>query len=101
MIREQKKRILSGEIEWSSGPKTVKELVNKFNLDKYVKPWQTICSCCFNQSKSLIDHLLPFESKHNNTVCHVMALPWMSGKSLISFVLIISAELVEELYRIK
>jgi hypothetical protein len=51
---EHKKLILSGQIEWSSGPKTVNELVQKFNLNKYVKLWQTTCSCFWDHFNSLL-----------------------------------------------
>ena len=53
--RQHKKLILSGQMQWSSGPRTIKELVQKFNLNKCVKPWQTVCSCQWNQAKSLLD----------------------------------------------
>ena len=53
--REHKKLILSGQMQWSSGPRTIKELVQKFNLNKYVKTWKTICSCHWGHSKSLLD----------------------------------------------
>ena len=41
--REHKKLILNGTITWSSGPKTVDLMVNKFGLQRYVVPWNTIC----------------------------------------------------------
>ena len=43
--REHKRLILTGQMQWSSGPRTIKELVQKFNLNKYVKPWKTIKKC--------------------------------------------------------
>ena len=41
-----KKKILSGEIHWGLGPSTVKYLVKKYNLYKYVKTWKfsNICN---------------------------------------------------------
>lgn len=53
--REHKARILSGEIAWSSGPKTVKAIVEKFALDRFVIDWHQICSCFCHHSRSLID----------------------------------------------
>ncbi len=45
--REQKKLILSGEVPWGSGPKTVETIVQEFNLFKYVLPWKGICNCYY------------------------------------------------------
>ena len=53
--KEHKKLILDGKITWSSGPKTVDLIVSKFNLNKYVLKWSTICTCFCHHSKSLID----------------------------------------------
>ena len=50
-----KHKILSGEIRWSSGPQTVREVVFRCGLEKYVLPWQAICSCTYNDMKSLTD----------------------------------------------
>jgi hypothetical protein len=52
---EHKKKILSGQISWSSGPVTVKELVNKFNLEMYIHHWTTVCSCQWGDYLSLLD----------------------------------------------
>lgn len=46
--KEQKRAILEGKVTWSSGPKTVTQIVNKYNLHKYVLPWRGICSCAWN-----------------------------------------------------
>lgn len=53
--RQHKKLILTGKMAWGSGPTTIKHLVEKFKLHKFVKPWQSVCSCAWNQSKSLLD----------------------------------------------
>ena len=50
---EHKKLILDGSMEWSSGPKTVGQLVNEFNLN--VKSWKTVCTCAWNHWISLLD----------------------------------------------
>lgn len=53
--RIHKQMILDGRMRWSSGPMTVKEVVKIFKLYNYVKPWKTVCSCCWNQHRSLLD----------------------------------------------
>ena len=53
--REHKKLILSGQMQWGSGPRTIKELVEKFNLYNYVKPWYTVCTCAWNHSITLLN----------------------------------------------
>lgn len=52
---KHKEKILSGEITWSSGPKSVKDIVDKFDLHKFVIDWRLICSCFCHHSRSLID----------------------------------------------
>ena len=51
--RQQKDAILSGKVGWSSGPKTVTHIVNKYNLHKYILPWQGICSCSWGDYKTI------------------------------------------------
>ena len=58
--KEHKKLILSGQMKWSSGPITIKELVEKFNLDNNVKTWQTVCSCNWDHSISLLNPNIRF-----------------------------------------
>ena len=53
--RIHKQEILSGRIEWSSGPMTVKSIVSKFNLTKYVQPWSMTCSCNWSHIKSIVE----------------------------------------------
>ena len=53
--REHKAIILSGAMTWSSGPKSVKEIVDKFDLNNFVIEWRQICSCFCHHSRSLID----------------------------------------------
>jgi len=42
---ENKKKIVTGQMTWGGGPTCVKYLVNKYKLQKYVLPWQGICTC--------------------------------------------------------
>tara|TARA_Y100001970_G_scaffold284650_1_gene402445 strand:+ start:2823 stop:3590 length:768 start_codon:yes stop_codon:yes gene_type:complete len=54
MQKEHKKLILSGKLEWGSGPATIKHIINKFNLQKYILPWQMICTCDYQAVISLV-----------------------------------------------
>jgi len=62
--RRHKQMILSGEITWSSGPKTVQEVIFRNKLEKYVLPWKGICSCSWADTNSLIDR----NKKYNKEV---------------------------------
>ena len=62
MQKEHKKLILSGKLEWGSGPKTIKHIINKFELEKYVLSWQTICTCDYQCVISLVQ---PNSGIHN------------------------------------
>ena len=55
----QKQKILSGEVNWGSGPKTVQQIVHKYNLHKYVLPWKTICTCNWTGMPSLLNTNFP------------------------------------------
>lgn len=52
---ERKNRILSGEIVWGLGPATIKDIIAKYNLQKYVKPWYFIMSCSCHHAETIID----------------------------------------------
>jgi len=53
--REHKKKILSGNITWGSGPMTMNQLVKKFNLQKYVVHFRAVCSCLPMDIRSFIN----------------------------------------------
>ena len=53
--KKHKVEILSGRIEWSSGPRTVNDVVSKYNLAKYVLPWRVTCSCNWSHIKSIVE----------------------------------------------
>ena len=60
ICRLNKKKILNGEIPWGLGPFTVKHIVKKYNLEKYVKTWKfsNICNnhhfiCLLNKNFKL------------------------------------------------
>lgn len=51
--KEHKKLILDGKMEWGSGPATIKHLVEKFDLSKYVLPWNHTCTCFYEHFTTL------------------------------------------------
>ena len=54
--RKQKNDIINGNIPWCSGPKTVKAIVEKFNLQEYVlQLWNAICSCHWSDWASIFN----------------------------------------------
>ena len=58
---QNKAKILSGEMEWGSGPSCVKQLVKEFTLEEYVLPWYTVSTTNWNYWYSLIkpEHFYP------------------------------------------
>jgi len=46
--KREKEKVLKGEIIWGIGPRTVKYIVDKYALHKYVKPWK-FSNCCANK----------------------------------------------------
>jgi hypothetical protein len=71
--REHKKLILNGTITWSSGPKTVELMVNKFGLQRFVVPWNTICSCFCHHARSIVD--LEYKP-HNSIISSLSKTPY-------------------------
>ena len=55
MQKEHKKLILDGTLGWGSGPKTISHVVDKFHLEKYILPWQMICTCDYQAVISLVN----------------------------------------------
>jgi hypothetical protein len=53
--RKRKKDILDGKIQWGSGPETVKNIVETFDLSKYVLPWWGICNCFYEHFPTLFN----------------------------------------------
>ena len=51
----QKKKILTGEIDWGSGPKTMQEVVMRCKLQDCIVPWYTVCSCNWTSMQSIVD----------------------------------------------
>jgi len=46
--KREKEKVLNGEIVWGIGPRTVKYIVDKYALSKYVKNWK-FSNCCANK----------------------------------------------------
>jgi hypothetical protein len=70
--RDHKNKILSGEIQWGSGPLCVKTIVEKFNLEKYVEPWNTICSCSAPHANTIV---VPNRKPHPNIIDNIKDIP--------------------------
>jgi len=70
--REHKGKILTGEITWGSGPLCVKTIVKKFNLEKYVKPWNTICSCSAPHVHTIV---IPNRKPHPSIIDNIKDIP--------------------------
>ena len=67
-----KNKILDGTILWAAGHKTVKILVKKYNLDKYIKKWDTFCSCSFKHMRSMLS---PNYKPNNNIITKLQDAP--------------------------
>ena len=52
---ERRDRILSGEIVWGLGPFTIRTIIDKYNLQQFVKPWYFIMSCSCHHAETIID----------------------------------------------
>jgi len=52
---EYKKSVMNGKIKWGMGPKVVKDVVNRFFLNEYVKPWYYTSNCSCHHFLSLFD----------------------------------------------
>lgn len=51
----KREAILDGSFEWGLGPLTLKHIIEKFNLHKYIKPWYFSTSCNNKHFKTLFD----------------------------------------------
>ena len=71
ILKERKKDVLSGKIHWGEGPRTVKHIVKKFNLEKYILPWQSTCSCFYDHWPSIFDTRYNFPQ----AICKVEDIP--------------------------
>ena len=55
ICKDKKKDIIDGTLVWGLGPSTVKHLVEKYNLEQYVKPWKFANSCSCHHVLSIIN----------------------------------------------
>ena len=69
--RKIKADILSGRIHWGAGPRSVKLVVQMFSLEQYIVPWQTTCSCSYNDAASLVLPKNPFHKKVIKTIKNI------------------------------
>ena len=53
ILKELKKAILDGRMGWGAGPTTVKLLINKYNLRNNMLHWTGICSCCWDDYRTI------------------------------------------------
>lgn len=53
ILKEFKKAILDGRFGWGAGPQTVKLLVNHYKLYNNILNWTAICSCCWDDYRSI------------------------------------------------
>ena len=70
--RINKDKILSGEIKWGSGPACVKKLVEKFNLEKYVLKWNSMCSCAYHHAHTIF---IPNEKPYPSIIDNINDIP--------------------------
>ena len=52
----KKVKIIKGNLKWGLGPTTTKQVINRFNLQPYVKPWYFSNSCGCSHWKSLLQN---------------------------------------------
>ena len=50
-----KKDVLNNKVIWGMGPQVLKMIIDEFKLQKYVKHWNTVCSCHPNDTPSLVN----------------------------------------------
>ena len=53
--KRHKSLIISGQLNWSSGPQTVQSIVDIHKLHKYVLSYRGICSCSYKHTRSIVD----------------------------------------------
>jgi hypothetical protein len=70
--KAHKKLILSGEMQWGSGPQTIKAIVEKHNLQKYILPWNNVCSCAWDHAKSIVN---PNKKPHPKIISRMNEIP--------------------------
>jgi Glycosyltransferase sugar-binding region containing DXD motif len=69
---KHKTLISAGKLPWGSGSKTVSALVEIFKLDDNILPWKTVCTCYYEDYKSLLD---PNYSKSEKAIKRLKDIP--------------------------
>lgn len=64
MCKDKKQDLIDGTLPWGLGPMTVKAMVDKYNLQKYVKPWKFANSCSCHHVLSMIDPKFDTKDPH-------------------------------------
>ena len=72
ILRELKKAILDGRMGWGAGPTTIKLLVKEYTLDSHVQKWDFICSCCWDDYKSIF---YPNTKTHHKVIKKIEDIP--------------------------
>jgi hypothetical protein len=54
IILSKKRDVINGNLKWGLGPITLKTIMEKYQLQRYLKPPIIVCSCHPNDSLSLI-----------------------------------------------
>lgn len=70
--KAHKKLILSGEMTWGSGPQTIKAIVEKHNLQKYILSWNNVCSCRWDHGESIVN---PNKKAHPKIISRMNEIP--------------------------
>lgn len=55
LCKQAKKDILEGKLVWGLGPRTVKMLVEKYDLNRYIKSWYFANSCSCHHVESIMN----------------------------------------------
>ena len=68
--------VLNKTIKWGMGPKILNIVINKYNLQNYVKHWSTVCSCHPNDTPSLVnDRYKLYRGANKNVICSLEEIP--------------------------
>tara|TARA_B100001250_G_scaffold126140_1_gene107331 strand:+ start:42 stop:950 length:909 start_codon:yes stop_codon:yes gene_type:complete len=57
--------ILSGELKWGSGPKTVRKIIAEFGLERFIVNWKVVSTCGWRDARSLTDPYYQGDKKHH------------------------------------
>jgi hypothetical protein len=72
MCRKRKQMIMDGKIPWGLGPATIKYIVEKYDLHKYVKPWYFANSCNCHHVESIMNPFYIIKDSNPQLYRHVV-----------------------------